>query len=108
MSFDEGLVARIEDVLAGLRERGARQKNVFGGRGFLLGKSTFVIAWEDSLLVKTPPAEYRDSLARAGVTPFAPDGERPMSTWVVVSPDAIADDPELSDWVQRGLRAIRK
>ena len=108
MSWDEGLVARIEDALAALRERGARQKNVFGGRGFLLGKSTFVIAWEDSLLVKTPPDEYDDSLSRPGVSPFAPDGERAMSTWVVVPPDAMADDPELAEWVARGLRAIRR
>ena len=108
MPWDEGLVARIEDALAGLRERGVRQKNVFGGRGFLMGKSTFVIAWGDSLLVKTPPEEYEASLARSGVTPFAPDGERPMSTWLVVSPDAIADDPELADWIARGLRAIRR
>ena len=106
MSWDEGLVARIADVLAG--ERGVRQKGVFGGRGFLLGKSTFVIAWEDSLLVKVPPDEYVAARARAGVTPFAPDGERPMSTWLVVAPDAIADDPELAEWVERGLRAVRR
>ena len=87
--------------------RGAREKNVFGGRGFLLGKSTFVIAWEDSLLVKTPPAEYQSSLAEPGVTPFMPDGESPMGTWVVVPADAIADDPELTEWLRRGVRAIR-
>ena len=108
MSYDAGLVARIADALATLGERGARQKNVFGGRGFLLGKSTFVIAWEDSLLVKTPPDEYAALLARPGVVPFAPDGERPMSTWLVVAPEVIADDPELAEWVERGLRAVRR
>ena len=108
MSFDAGLVARIADALAALGERGTRQKNVFGGRGFLVGKSTFVIAWEDSLLVKTPPDEYAALRARPGVTPFAPDGERPMSTWLVVPPDTIADDPELMEWVGVGLRAVRR
>jgi hypothetical protein len=29
-----------------------------------------------------------------------------MSTWVVVPADAIADDPELGEWVERGLRGI--
>src|SRR5690348_11064586 len=108
MAYDAGLVERIADLLARTGERAARQKNVFGGRGFLLGKSTFVIAWGDGLLVKTPPDEYERSLAEPGVTPFQPDGERPMSTWLVVPPDAIADDPELEDWVRRGLRAIRR
>jgi TfoX/Sxy family transcriptional regulator of competence genes len=107
MPPDPGLVARVADVLDTLGEGAARQKNVFGGRGFLLGKSTFVIVWDDSLLVKTTPADYAPALGERGVTPFAPDGERPMSTWVVVESDAIADDPELVEWVRRGLKAVR-
>ena len=107
MVYDSGLAARMADTLAALGERGIRQKNVFGGRGFLVGKSTFAIAWEDGLIVKCPPAEYDAALREAGVTPFAPDGEKPMSTWLVVASDAIADDPELADWLRRGLRAVR-
>ena len=106
MAFDAGLVERIADTLSRLGRRGLRQKNVFGGRGFLAGSSTFVIAWGDGLLVKCPPDEYQRALATPGVTPFAPDGERPMSTWVVVPADTIADDPELAEWVERGLRGI--
>ena len=107
MPYDPGLVARVADALDSLGERRVRQKNVFGGRGFLAGKSTFVIVWGDGLLVKTPPGEYQAMLREPGVTPFAPDGERPMSTWVVVAADSVADDPELTEWVQRGLRAVR-
>ena len=107
MSYDSGLVARIADLLPGAGIRGARQKNIFGGRGFLLGKSTFVIAWEDSLLVKTPPAEYESSLAEPGVAPFTPGGESAMGTWVVVPAELIADDPELTEWVLRGVRGVR-
>ena len=54
-----------------------------------------------------PRAEYPPALAEPGVTPFAPDGERPMSTGVVVPAAAVADDPELAGWVERGVRAIR-
>ena len=106
MPYDPGLVERVDAALPRLRPRGVRQKNVFGGRGFLLGRTTFVIAWGEGLLVKTPAAEYAAALAEPGVTPFAPDGERPMGTWVVVPPDGVADDPELAEWVARGLRAI--
>ncbi len=84
-----------------------RQKNVFGGRGFLAGKSAFVIVWDDGLIVKCPPAEYHAVLGAPHVEPFAPDGEKPMSTWVVVAGDAIADDPELEEWLHRGMRALR-
>lgn len=41
MSYDAGLVARIEGLLPAAAIRGARQKNVVGGRGFLRGKHTF-------------------------------------------------------------------
>jgi hypothetical protein len=108
MAYDAGLAERVADVLVRMGERGARQKNVFGGRGFLSGKSTFVIVWRDGLLVKTPPDEYDALLAQPGIEPFAPGDERPMGTWLVVPADAVADDPELTEWVSRGLRGIRR
>ena len=108
MAYDAGLVARVADALAGLGERGVRQKNVFGGRGFLVGSSTFAIVWGEDLIVKTTPDEYDALRAEPGVTPFAPDDEKPMGTWLVVASDAIADDPELAEWLRRGLRGIRK
>jgi TfoX/Sxy family transcriptional regulator of competence genes len=107
MPPDLGLVARVSDTLLARGERGVRQKNVFGGRGFLLGKSTFAIVWDDSLIVKTAREEYDALRGEAGVTPFAPDGEKPMSTWLVVSPDSIAEDPELAEWIGRALRGVR-
>ena len=106
MPYDRGLTARVADLLEQLGERAVRQKNVFGGRGFLAGKSTFVIVWDTDLIVKTTPAEYPELLQEPGVTPFAPDGERPMSTWVVVSGEVVADDPELVESLRRALRAV--
>jgi TfoX/Sxy family transcriptional regulator of competence genes len=108
MTYDAGLVERVADTLAQIGERSVRQKNVFGGRGFLAGKSTFVIVWDDGLLVKTPADEYPALLERAGIEPFAPGDEAPMGTWVVVPADAIADDPDLTEWVRRGLKGIRR
>ena len=107
MPPDQGLVARVADSLEAIGERGIRQKNVFSGRGFLIGKKTFAIVWNDSLLVKTPPSEYEALRDQTGVTPFAPGGERAMGTWLVVDADLIADDPELADWLRSGLRSIR-
>jgi TfoX/Sxy family transcriptional regulator of competence genes len=108
VTYDAGLVERVADALNGLNERAVRQKGVFSGRGFLVGKTTFVIVWRDKLLVKTPKSEYTALLDEPGIAPFAPDGERPMSTWLVVDGDVIADDPQLTEWVRRGLRAIRE
>ena len=107
MAYDAGLTSRIADALAGIGERNIRQKSVFGGRGFLAGKSTFAIAWEDGLIVKVAPADYAELRETPGVRPFAPDGEKPMSTWLVVDAEVIADDPELTEWLRRALRAVR-
>ena len=107
MPPDAGLVSRVADALNAIGERGVRQKNVFSGRGFLIGKTTFVIVWNDALLVKTPADEYTALRGTPGVTPFAPGGERPMGTWLTVDAEVIADDPELQEWVRRGLRALR-
>jgi len=107
VSYDRGLAERVADVLGRMGTRGVRQKNVFGGRGFLAGKSAFVIVWDDGLIVKCPTSEYQAALDSPHVEPFAPDGEKPMSTWVVVAGDAIADDPELEEWLTRGMRAVR-
>ena len=107
MTYDRGLAERVADVLGRMGTRGVRQKNVFGGRGFLAGKSAFVIVWDDGLIVKCPTSEYKTALDSPHVEPFAPDGEKPMSTWVVVAGDAIADDPELEEWLTRGMRAVR-
>jgi TfoX/Sxy family transcriptional regulator of competence genes len=107
MPPDQGLVARVADALEAMGERAVRQKNVFSGRGFLIGKKTFAIVWNDSLLVKTPPSEYDALRDQKGVTPFAPGGERAMGTWLVVEADLLADDPELAEWLRCALRRIR-
>ncbi len=106
MPYDSGLVERVADALAPIGVRGARQRSMFGGRGFMLGKQTFVIVWGEGLIVKVPRAEYDAALAEPGASPFAPGGGRPMGTWVVVTAEAVADDPELQAWVARGVRAV--
>jgi hypothetical protein len=67
-----------------------------------------VIVWGEGLLVKTTADEYSALLAQAGIEPFAPGGEGAMGTWLVVPADAVADDPDLTEWVRRGLRGIRR
>ena len=107
MKFDPGLATRVADALEQIGERAIRQRNVFGGRGFMYGKHAFVIVGEDAIIAKLTTADYARALTESGVTPFAPGGERPMSTWVVIDAEVIADDPELIDWVRRALNAVR-
>lgn len=107
MKYDPGLATRVADALDQIGERAIRQKNVFGGRGFMSGKHAFVIVGEDMIIAKLTPDDYSRALEEPGVTPFAPGGERPMGTWVVVDAEVIADDPQLTDWVRRALMGVR-
>ena len=106
MSYDAGLVARVADVLEQLGQHGVRQKNVFGGWGFMRGKHAFVIVWEEGIICKLTHDDYKHVLGETGVTPFSPMGEKPMGTWVVVDAEVVADDPELTEWVSRALHAV--
>ena len=102
---DEGLLQRCFDCLEALGERAVRDKNVFGMRGLMRGKSMFAAVGEQSIIVKVPPAEYARALQREGVKPFAPGGQK-LGTWIEIDDAAIADDPDLRDWLATGLRAL--
>jgi TfoX/Sxy family transcriptional regulator of competence genes len=103
---DEGLLQRCLDCLNGLGERGVRDKNVFGMRGLLRGKSMFAAVGESSMIAKVPAAEYDAALQQPGIRPFTPGGQK-LGTWVEIGADVIADDPDLREWLAAALRAIR-
>jgi TfoX/Sxy family transcriptional regulator of competence genes len=102
---DEGLLQRCLDGLAAMGERGIRDKNVFGMRGLMRGKSMFAAVGEESMIVKVAASEYQAALRKEGVHPFTPGGQK-LGTWVEVQEDAVADDPELREWLATGLRAL--
>jgi len=107
VSYDHGLVERVRDALTRSGARGFRERSLFGGWGFLEGKSVFAVAWDRGFVVKMAPDEYKAALQIPGVTPFSPMGENAMTTWVVVNDEATADDDDLVTWVERALRGVR-
>jgi TfoX/Sxy family transcriptional regulator of competence genes len=106
MSYDEGLLARCLDLLPSLGAGSVRHKNVFGMRGLLRGKTMFAAVGEESMIVKLRPHEYEAALQKSGVSAFSPGGQK-LGTWVELADDVVADDPELRDWLEAALRAVR-
>lgn len=102
---DEGLLQRCHDALISMGERGIRDKNVFGMRGLMRGKSMFAAVGEASIIVKIPAHEYQRVLQQPGVRPFTPGGQK-LGTWVEIDDATVADDPDLRDWLALGLRAL--
>lgn len=104
MAYDEGLLQRCIDCLGAINVRSVHHKNVFGMRGLMRGKQMFAAVGETSIIVKLTRSEF-DAALTNGIERFMPGGE-PLGTWVNVPDDVVADDPELRDWLEAGLRGI--
>jgi hypothetical protein len=104
MAFDESLAARIRDALA--RKRGVEEKKMFGGVGFLLHGNILVGVWKDSLIARLGPDNHEDALLEPHVRAFDITG-RPMKGWVLVGPEGVKDNEQLSAWIGRAVKFVR-
>jgi TfoX/Sxy family transcriptional regulator of competence genes len=105
MAFSEELVGRIRQGLA--RRKGIEEKRMFGGIGFLLNGNLLVGVRKDSLLVRLGLEQSDEALKQAHVSEFKISG-RAMKGWVLVAPEGVKDDDELSGWVQRAVQFVGK
>ena len=103
MAFDETLAARIRQALA--RKKGVGEKKLFGCACFLLGGNVLVGVWKHSLLARVGPDGYEDALLEPHVREFDITG-RPMRNWVLVGPEGVQDDEQLSAWIQRAVKFV--
>jgi TfoX/Sxy family transcriptional regulator of competence genes len=103
MAFSEPLAARIRDALA--RKKGVEEKKMFGGAGFLLHGNLLVGVWKDSLIVRLGPHEGEEALLEPHVKEFDITG-RAMKGWVLVEPEGVEDDEQLSAWIQRATKFV--
>ena len=102
MAYDADLAARTRDRLA--RRRGVVEKRMFGSLGFLLDGNFLVGVWMDSLVARLGPAGEA-ALSEPHVRPFAP-ASRPMAGWVLISPDGLDADADLSAWIDRAASFV--
>jgi TfoX/Sxy family transcriptional regulator of competence genes len=105
MAFSEELAERIRQGLA--RRKGIEEKKMFGGIGFLLNGNLLVGVWKDSLIVRLGPEAGEEALKEAHVSEFDITG-RAMKGWVLVAPEGVGADDELSRWVQRAVKFVGK
>jgi TfoX/Sxy family transcriptional regulator of competence genes len=103
MAFSEALAARIRQRLA--RRKNVEEKKMFGGVGFLLHGNMLVGVWKDSLIVRLGPDEGDEALKEPHVSEFNITG-RAMKGWVLVAPEGVEADDELSAWIQRAVKFV--
>jgi hypothetical protein len=98
LAYSESLARRIRQILFG--RRGITEKKLFGGVGFLLNGNLCVGIWKNSLIARLGPERGNTALAEPHVGEFDIAG-RPMKGWLMVEPDGIETDEQLSDWIRR-------
>ena len=106
MAHDPGLLQRCTDTLRANGIADVTDKNVFGMRGLMRSGKMFAAVGEESIIVKLIPARYESALASEGITAFAPGGGK-LGTWVEIDAEQVADDPQLMQWLEEGIRALR-
>ncbi|MDP9189247.1 MAG: TfoX/Sxy family protein [Actinomycetota bacterium] len=99
MPYDDGLVERVRAVLASRAD--ITERKLFGSLGFMLAGNMAVAVREDELIVRLDEADAQPAIDEPGVSAFAPMGN-PMKGWILVSPEAIADDDDLAAWIDEG------
>lgn len=105
MAYDEELADRVRKVL--WAEPGLVEKRMFGGLAFLIGGHIAVAATRDGrLLLKLDEEELEQAVALPHVAPMVMRG-REMVGWVRVDADALADEAELTTWIDHGTAYAR-
>ena len=79
---------------------------MFGGVGFFLHGNMCVGIWKNSLIARIDPAEYKVALEEDCVREFDITG-RPMKGWVLIEPDGVETDNQLSRWILKSLDFVR-
>jgi hypothetical protein len=99
MAYDEALAQRVRDVLA-VREA-VTERKMFGGIGFMVAGNMACGVSGEELMVRLDPDEAEKALAEPHARVFDMTG-RPMRGWILVGPQALADDEALAGWVDAG------
>jgi TfoX/Sxy family transcriptional regulator of competence genes len=99
MAFDEGLAERIRGVLDARSD--VDERKMFGGIAFLVAGNMACGVMRDDLMVRMEPDAAAALESEPGVRRFDMGG-RPMKGWLLVAPEASADDGDLERWVRRG------
>jgi TfoX/Sxy family transcriptional regulator of competence genes len=99
MAFDEGLAERIRGVLDARSD--VDERRMFGGIAFLVAGNMACGVMRDDLMVRMGPDAAAALDSEPGVRRFDMGG-RPMKGWLLVAPEATADDGDLERWVRRG------
>ena len=104
MAYSESLAERMRGIVA--RRRGINEKKMFGGICFLLNGNMCVGVWKNSLIARLGQEHGDEALLEPHVKKMDITG-KPMKGWVIVEPDGVEDDRQLSHWIEQAITFVR-
>lgn len=104
MPYNEETADRVRPLMH--RRKGFSERKMFGGVGFLLHGHMCCGVWKEFLILRIGAANYEEALRNAFTKEFDITG-RPMTGWVMVSPEGIAEDDELKAWIEQAIQFVR-
>jgi hypothetical protein len=100
MAYDEELANRIRTILTGTP--GLTEKKMFGGLGFMINGRAAGSAYKGGdLMIRCAKDDWAGFIEEEGDRAMERGG-KPVSGWVLIDNDAVADDADLEKWVGRG------
>jgi TfoX/Sxy family transcriptional regulator of competence genes len=105
VAYDQDLANRIREQLAD--QESVSEKEMFGGIAFLLSANMAVGVSGDDVMVRVGREAGDEAVEQPHIShPVMSDG-RVMRNWVLVAPEGVETDAQLSAWVGRGVAFAR-
>jgi hypothetical protein len=82
------------------------KKKMFGGIGYMLKGNMVFGIHKQWLIIRTSPDDSCEWLKKEGVKTFDITG-RPMQGWLMIDPESIKTDKQLSDFLKLSLRYVK-
>ena len=101
MPYNADIEKRINRITAGWKN--IQSKKMFGGICCLLNGNMVCGVYKDYLILRLGEKEAVVALKKSHVRPFDITG-RPMKGWVMVSEKGIAQDAEMTSWLQKAKK----
>jgi TfoX/Sxy family transcriptional regulator of competence genes len=104
MPFDEGLAARLEEVIMGEFSdvNGLEETRMFGGIVYLLNGNMCIGIHKDTLIIRVGVDRAEELFQEYDVRPTDFTG-RVMKGWATVEPDAMEDDKNLKRFCEYAI-----
>ena len=103
MPYDKGLHERMTGLID-LRQ-GLVEKKMFGGIGYMLNGNMCVGIWREYLILRLGLEGAEEVLQNEHTKPMDLTG-KVMKGWVMVAPEAVAEEDQLEDYMQRAIRFV--